>query len=131
VSLATDLTALARFALVGIGLNAFVFLLYLVATSIGLRPIVAATVGWLVGLPTAFLINRTWTFRHTGERSRALMRYGFVYAAAFCLNIVLLAILVDAVGLPHDWVQGFLIAALGLGLFAAQRTWVFQTGRKP
>jgi putative flippase GtrA len=124
-----DVRTFARFAAVGLSSNALFYFLYLVlAAGFGLRPVLAATVGWMVGLTISFLSNRSWTFGHTGPRAPAFLRYGLLYATAYVLNILLLVLLVDQAGLPDELVQGVLIVVFGLSLFVGQRYWVFRPG---
>ena len=122
----TDVRAFTQFSVVGIALNGFIYVLYLVAASVGVAPIWAATIGWVVGVPAAFMANRSWTFGYSGARAAAFVRYALVYALAYGLNIVLLLVLVDQIGMPHEFVQGALIVAFGLSLYVAQRSWVFR-----
>ena len=127
VMLHQDVRTFSRFAAVGIASNTLLYVLYLVLSAgVGLRPVTAATVGWVVGVAISFVLNRSWTFGHTGPRGSTFVRYGFLYAAAYALNILLLVLLVDRAGLPHELVQGVLIVISGLSLFLAQRFWVFR-----
>jgi putative flippase GtrA len=121
-----DVRVLARFATVGIASNALLYGLYLVLAGMaGFEPVVAATVAWAVGVSTSFLLNRSWTFGDSGPRIPTFLRYGLLYATAYVLNILLLVLLVDRAGLPHELVQGVLIVVFGLTLFLGQRFWVF------
>ncbi len=122
-----DVRVFARFAIVGIASNALLYVLYLVlANGAGLPPVVAATAGWVVSVANSFLLNRSWTFGHTGPRGPTFLRYGLLYASAYVLNVVLLVLLVDGAGLPHELVQGVLIVLIGMSLFMGQRYWVFR-----
>lgn len=124
-----DIRAFARFATVGIASNALLYLLYLMLADVaGAQPVVAATMAWVVGVAVSFLLNRSWTWGHTGPRAPTFVRYGLLYATAYLLNILLLLLLVDGAGLPHQPVQGVLIIVFGLSLFLGQRFWVFRTG---
>jgi putative flippase GtrA len=82
----------------------------------------------VVGVAISFLLNRSWTFGHTGPRAPTFLRYGFLYTSTYVLNILLLVLLVDQAGLPHEFVQGVLIVLFGLSLFIGQRYWVFRPG---
>ncbi len=129
VTLPRDVRVFARFAAVGIASNALLFLLYLALVGgAGLQPVLAATFAWVGGVAATFLVNRSWTFGDTGPRASTFARYWSLYAAAYALNIVLLVLLVDGAGFPHELVQGVLIVVFGLGLFLGQRLWVFPKG---
>lgn len=122
---AAEVRAFARFGVVGITSNALLFVVYLVLTALGMEPLAAATLMWILGVAISFVLNRSWTFRHSGSVGPALVRYGLLYATAYGLNLALLALLTRA-GYPHALVQGILILVFGVGLFIVQRTWVFR-----
>jgi putative flippase GtrA len=117
---------LARFGTVGVLSNALLYVLYLAATSLGMGHKTAMTLLYCIGIVLTFFCNRQWTFRHSGTARTALVRYMTAYVAAYALNLALLFLLVDAAGLPHQAVQGMLIAAIALLLFLAQKFWVFR-----
>ena len=126
-----EVRVLARFATVGVASNALLYLLYLVlSVAIGLQPVVAATIGWIFGVGSSFLLNQAWTFEDSRPKMQTFIRYVGLYATAYVLNMVLLVILVDRAGLPHEAVQGLLIVILGLSLFLGQRFWVFPSGQQ-
>jgi len=56
----------------------------------------------------------------------ALFRYWIVYVLGYLLNLAVLMILVDRVGLSHQLVQGIMILVLAILLFVAQKFWVFR-----
>ena len=121
-----DVRLFARFATVGIASNALLYVLYLVlSVALGMQPVLAATVGWVVGVATSFLLNRSWTFGDSGPRTPTFLRYVLLYGTAYLLNMLLLLLLVDRAGLPHQLVQGVLIVVFGLTLFLGQQFWVF------
>ena len=62
------------------------------------------------------------------------MRYILAYAAGYVLNLIVLLVLVDSWGFPHELVQGCMIVILAMLLFFLQRFWVFpqrQAGEQP
>jgi putative flippase GtrA len=127
-----DVRVFARFATVGVVSNALLYVLYLIlAVAIGLQPVLAATIGWIFGVGSSFLLNRSWTFEDSRPRTQTFVRYVTLYATAYVLNMVLLVLLVDRAGLPHEAVQGVLIVVLGLSLFLGQRFWVFSSAERP
>jgi putative flippase GtrA len=116
----------ARFAVVGVVSNAALYLLYLLLTQLGLGHKMAASVTYAIGVLQTFVFNRRWSFRHAGAPTPALRRYIGAYSLGYALNILVLAVLVDRMGYPHQWVQGVMIIVLAVLLFAAQKLWVFR-----
>jgi len=120
------LSQFIRYALVGLASNVLLYLLYLLITGLGLGHKLAMTLLYGLGVLWTFLFNRNWSFQHGGEAASALRRYVFAYLAGYLLNWLVLYSLVDQLGWPHQFVQGFMILLLAIGLFLAQKFWVFR-----
>lgn len=116
---------LFRFALVGLGSNAVLYLLYLLLTGLGLGHKTAMTLLYILGVLQTFVFNRHWTFRHQGKMPKALRRYLASYGFGYCFNLGMLLIMVDRLGLSHQIVQGILILITAGLLFLLQKYWVF------
>ncbi len=116
---------LLRFALVGLGSNAVLYLAYLLLTEIGLGHKTAMTLLYILGVLQTFVFNRRWTFRHQGRMPKALLRYLASYGFSYFFNLAMLIIMVDILGLPHQIVQGILILIIAGLLFLLQKYWVF------
>ena len=116
-----------RFIIVGLSSNVLLFLLYLLATSHGIGHTTAMTLLYLIGIIQTFVFNRKWTFSHNGPVANTLFRYLTVYGAGYLVNLTILTTFVDAMGWPHQYVQAVTIIILAVGLFLAQKYWVFPT----
>jgi len=115
----------ARFAAVGIGSNVVLYLLYLILTWLGMGHKSAMSGLYLLGMVQTFLLNKTWTFAYRGNMHAALGRYLVAYALGYLLNLWMLTLFVDSMGLPHQLVQGLAIPAVAVTMFLIQRHWVF------
>ena len=82
---------------------------------------------YVVGVMQTFVFNKRWSFKHKGAVPTSLLRYWIVYALGYLLNLSVLMILVDQVGLPHQLVQGVMILVLAVLIFTAHKFWVFRT----
>ncbi|MBT8424767.1 MAG: GtrA family protein, partial [Silicimonas sp.] len=54
---------LGRFGVVGLALNAALYLFYLALTAMGIAPVVASTIAFIVGVPLSLTAHRRITFR--------------------------------------------------------------------
>lgn len=117
---------LIRYAVVGITSNAIIYLFYLLATWLGLGPKTAMTGLYAVGVMQTFIFNKKWSFRFAGAAAPALARYATVYALGYAINFLALMLLVDQLGLPHQWVMAGLVLFMAVFLFAGQKFWVFR-----
>jgi putative flippase GtrA len=116
---------LFRYVTVGLLSNGVAFALYLVITTAGVGPKVAMSIVYLLGVAQTFIFNRRWSFGHRGTQGPAFVRYCLAYAAGYALNVIVLVVLVDRLGWPHQFVQGAMIPTLAVVLFLAQKLWVF------
>jgi len=114
-----------RFAIVGLTSNLALYLLYLLLTSAGFGPKIAMTLLYMVGVAQTFVFNKRWTFAHQGTVAHSLLRYLAVYGFGYLLNFLALSVLVDGLCWPHALVQGAAIPILAVGIFLAQKFWVF------
>ena len=108
------LKQLVRYGIVGLASNAFGYFLYLGLTYLGLGPKLAMSLLYGVGVLQTFVFNRKWSFRFSGAATPALLRYATVYAAGYGINFLALMLLVDQMGLPHQWVMGVLVLFMAL-----------------
>lgn len=115
-----------RFGIVGIVSNVALFLVYLLLTRLGLGPKVAMTLVYGAGVLQTFVFNRRWSFEDEGHWAPSLVRYVVVYALGYFLNLAVLLVFVDALHLPHEWVQAITILAVAAVVFLLQRYWVFR-----
>lgn len=115
-----------RYVTVGLASNLVLYLAYLALTAAGLESKVAMSLLYLLGVAQTFAINRHWSFRHGGMRGPAFVRYCTSYALGYLINLVILMLLVDWLGFPHQIVQGVAILAIAILLFLLQKYWVFR-----
>lgn len=117
----------ARYAAVGVGSNLTLYIAYIGLTSAGVGPKLAMTLVYALGVIASFALNKAWTFRHSGRIAASLGRYLLAYGAGYLLNLALLALFVDHLGLPHAVVQAAAILGIAALLFVLQRLWVFRS----
>lgn len=120
----------ARFLVVGLISNTLLYLLYLALTVIGTEPKLAMTLLYSLGVLQTFVFNKRWTFSHNGLVGQSLGRYLSVYGVSYVINFSVLYLFVDILGWSHLLVQGGAIIVLAVGLFFAQKCWVFSTTKE-
>jgi putative flippase GtrA len=115
-----------RYAVVGLASNVVLYLLYLLATGLGIGHKLAMSALYLLGVLWTFALNRGWSFGHQGRAPTALLRYLSIYLLGYIVNWLALYVLVDHFGWPHQWVQGYMILALAIAQFLTHKYWVFR-----
>lgn len=120
-----------RYIAVGLASNAVLYLFYLLVTWLGVGPKTAMTVLYILGVLQTFVFNKKWSFRFAGAATPALVRYATVYVLGYVIQFLTLMVLVDQVGLPHQWVMAGLILFMAVFLFMGQKFWVFRQMPSP
>lgn len=115
-----------RYVLVGLVSNTIGYVLYLLLTRSIMGPKSAMSLLYAVGVLQTFIFNRNWSFGYSGQMSSSFLRYVSTYALGYVVNLSALLVLVDIMGLSHEWVQACLVLSLAAGLFLLQRYWVFR-----
>ena len=117
---------LLRYGIVGLGSNAFGYVLYLGLTALGMAPKLAMSLLYMVGVLQTFIFNKSWTFRYGGQGRAAFRRHVLLYAAGYALNLLLMELLVDAMRWPHQGVMAGLVVLMAGFFFVGQKFWVFR-----
>ncbi len=122
---------LIRYGLVGLLTNGLIYSIYLALTRLGIGAKLAMSLLYCFGVLLTFLFNKKWSFRFDGAAKPAMVRYATVYAVGYVIQFSTLILLVDLMGLPHQWVMGALILIMAMLLFMAQKFWVFRKTPAP
>ena len=75
---------------------------------------IANACGYVFGLLVSFILNRNWTFRHSGTVLPAAIRFLMVFAIAYAANLGVVLILIHQVG-----VNGYFAQLLGVPPYTA------------
>jgi putative flippase GtrA len=117
----------ARFGTVGVVVNIALFGVYLTITSLGLDPVPASALCFLLGVPVSFLAHSriTFVFGAGASLGRKAIFAG-AYLAAFLLQTGGLYALHDLGGFPHRPAQLFMMCVVAAFLFLVQKLVVFR-----
>lgn len=120
---------LVRFGIVG-GLgfivNLAVYALFVHPLAVDYR--IAAVVAWLVAVLNNFVWNRHWTFDARAGRAHAqAVRFIVVSLAAFGVNLLLLTVFVESVGLAKVPAQALAVAGSMPFNFLGNKLWTFSS----
>lgn len=118
-----------RYAIVGLVSNLAGYAAYLGITAIGMHEKVAMTLLYVVGVLQTFVFNRSWSFQSHSSVHTTFVRYAWLYALGYVLNVIAMHALVDRAGYPHQAVMAGLIGFMAVFFFVGQRYWVFRASR--
>lgn len=125
-----------RYAMVGLLTNAAGYSVYLLLTmALGVAPKLAMTVLYLVGATAGFFGHRRVTFAYQGGHLGAGARYALAHLAGYGINLVLLQVGVESLGMAHQIVQAIAVFVVAAFLFVTFKLFVFpssgSTQRQP
>jgi putative flippase GtrA len=119
---------LGRFLAVGASgfvINIVVYGLLVHAAGVGY--ILAAVISNFVALSSNFVLNRQWTFKAThGRRRLQAPRFAVVSAGGFGVNLVVLRVCVEALGVPKLPAEIIASAIAAPVNFLGSRQWAFR-----
>jgi putative flippase GtrA len=85
--------SLYRYALVGIGSNLAVYLVFVAFVWTGISAVWAAAVCYGVGLSLSYAFNRQWSFESTASHRSDLVRFLFAYGVGLVATLVFISVL--------------------------------------
>src|SRR6267143_1508072 len=92
-----ELRAPIKFAVVGVANTlAGLFLIYLCKWLLGFGDVIANTCGYSIGLVLSFILNRGWTFRHSGPVFPALVRFLAIFILAYLSNLATVLVAINS-----------------------------------
>ena len=114
-----------KYVSIGLLSNFIGYCVYLLATFLGGTPKLTMTALYIIGALISFFANRKITFQHDGHIGAAGVRYLVAHLLAYLLNLALLMLFVDWLGIAHQIVQFAAIFVVGSFLFLVSRFFVF------
>ena len=120
------ISQLFRYGLIGIAGNLLGYLAYLLITYFGGSPKLTMSLLYGIIATAGFFCNRKLTFSHTGSSLGAGVRYIIAHCAGYIINLVILIVMVDNLGYPHQWIQVMAILLVAAFLFLAFKFYVFK-----
>ena len=105
-----NVLSVARFAIVGFANTAVgLTVIYLLKSAATFGDVPANASGYAVGLSVSFVLNRKWTFGHSGPWIPAATRFCAVFAIAYLANLGTVILLVRRIG-----IDGYVAQAIGI-----------------
>jgi putative flippase GtrA len=127
--LAVLLGQLWRFAMTGgivtaLGVGAY----WVLATFLGIAPLVANFIGYLVAVASGYVLHSRWSFRGHGRRdnlARTTGRFFIVSLVSLGLNSLFVWVFTGLLGGPTWWPVVPMLTVTPLVTFTLNRKWVF------
>lgn len=119
--------------LVAGGINTVVtYLIYVLLVRLGWHYTLALLTEYTIGIIAGYHMNRHWTFAGHGHGSpvRSALKYCVTYGIVFCLNLVLLGLIVELGVLGPIAGQIVVIGTITAISFLLQNFWVFRCAKE-
>jgi putative flippase GtrA len=116
-----------KFGIVGVSNTLLSLVIYTLLLKVfGVWYLAASAIGFTVGAVNGFLLNRRWTFEgHVGD-ALTPVRWGVVQGGGLLLNLGLVYVCVEDLGLDKLVSQAIAIAVVVVLTFVANRAWTFR-----
>lgn len=115
-----------RYGILGLAINMCGYLLYLLITYLGVPPKMTMTFLYMTAVVIGFFGNKKLVFRHEGKTGKAAIRFLIGHVFGYMINFLLLLVLSDMMGYPHELVQAAAIFIVAGFLFIFMRLFVFR-----
>jgi putative flippase GtrA len=116
---------LVKYGVVGVANVLIDFIGYAALVSLGIWYPLAKTLSLVAATANGYTLNRMWTFRAGRHQHIMLGKYVAVQGGCLALNIALLVVLVELVGLDKVIAQALVLPFIAIASFAGQRLWTF------
>ena len=111
-----------------IGTAAHYLTLILCVELIRLPPLVASSLGAIVGALVNYFLNYKYTFKSDKSHAEAITKFLIVAVAGFCINFLLIWLLVSKAMLNYLLAQVITTGVVLVSNFTANRIWTFKPG---
>ncbi len=119
-----------RFCLVGLANTAIGYGLILGWLLVGMGDYGANALGFAMGLPISYALHQRLTFRRRERRNwREAKAYGLAFAAAYAVNLGVIALGRASGHAGSPLVQGLAVVAYAVSLYGLTRCLVFRSAR--
>lgn len=127
-----SLQKLFRYGVVGVmGAITHMSTLFALVEWSGIPPLPATVMGFVVALVTSYALNRTWTFQHQGKHLPSMVKYCTVSLIGLLLNMVIIALCTDVLGLWYGWGGATAVVVVALNNFVLNSLWTFAPAKPP
>lgn len=119
---------LGRFLGVGVA-NTLIGLgvIYACKRLLGFGDVLANASGYAVGLTIGFMLNRHWTFGHTGNVRVAALRFLAVFGVAYSVNLLCVLLAIRAAGIDDYVSQAIGILPYTAIFYLGSRLYAFRS----
>jgi putative flippase GtrA len=100
---------------------------WVLATFLGVAPLIANLLAYLVMVSTGYVMHSRWSFRGHGDRRdpRTTLRFFLVSLVSLALNSLFVWLLTGLLGGPEWWPVLTMLFVTPVIVFALNRQWVF------
>jgi putative flippase GtrA len=106
------------------------FLIYLCKWLLGFGDAMANTCGYSIGLALSFILNRGWTFRHSGPVLPAIANFIGIFILAYLSNLAAVLVAINSLEMNSYLAQASGILPYSVIFFFGSRYFAFGSSAK-
>ncbi|WP_251035853.1 GtrA family protein [Paenibacillus sp. ISL-20] len=119
----SQFTKYALVGIIGTGIQTSILIMFVEVYNF--QVIVATTMGFICSLLVSFFINFRWTFGRNKLTIYSFVKYLIVSLSGLLLNISILYIMVDLLGIWYIWAHILTLVVVPISNFTLNRMWTF------
>lgn len=120
-------SSLFRYILIGLSNNLWGYLTYLIMTFLGLSPKIALVILYPIGIVSAYLTHKKYSFKFYENHLAVKVKFLMVYILGFYLNLKILDLFFVHMGYPHQVIQGLSIGVVASLNYILLKFFVFHS----
>ena len=87
-----------RYVITGLGTNGTLYLLFLGLVWLGMPPVAASALCYVIGVAASYLINRSWSFASDRPHSIDAPKFLAAYGAGLAMTVLAMTLLTGPLG---------------------------------
>ncbi|MBP2028329.1 putative flippase GtrA [Acetoanaerobium pronyense] len=117
-----------KFAIVGVSNTAISFLVYVVLVKLSIYYILASIISYIAGILNSYILNTAFVFKEKKTKKNLFM-FSSVYLSALLINLSLLYIMVDVLGVGPITGQILVTGLVMIYNYIMQKKWTFGSSK--
>lgn len=118
----------SKYGIIGLVNNAALYVLFVGIVYLGVSPVVAAGICYVLGVIISYLLNRRWAFGNSNRHSHDIPRFLLAYGVGLASTLVTISVLL--LWLPTELAQILNIGITACVIYGVLRLVRFGTGQE-
>lgn len=117
-----------KFGIVGVSNTALSFLIYVLLVRISIHYMIASIIAYIAGIANSYILNTAFVFKEK-KTMKNLFKFSSVYISALLINLSLLFVMVDILGVGPIIGQVIVTVLVMFYNYIMQKKWTFSSSK--